>query len=129
MTGMLARFDRPLVFLREDRGGPPKARVDRVLSYLQCRAERRAREWRRQEKAINAERRRHVPCAICGAPTQFWERHSLPDDLVICSLHSRRHYSALVPDSMPAELDALFIAARLALLSFEGLIKEVHQHG
>ena len=129
MSGMLTLLDGPMVFLREDSGGPSKARVDRVRAYAARRTDRWARAWRRQEALATAERERHVPCALCGVPTLFWERHGLPDDLVICSLHTRRHRSVILPNAPPTPVDALYCAAKYALLNLEHLIKERSAHG
>jgi len=134
MSGLLK--GGPLVVLREERGGPPKARVDRIREYLRERDARRQRaEWW-EKRAGDAEARRVVPCALCGGQTSPWDRRGLPPDLVICGKHSRgmcgyfpfrrNRFDADIPE----EVNRLLMPARLALYAFERLAKTMEaSHG
>lgn len=79
----------PLVVLREHLGGPPKVRVDRIRAYLRFRDRRRVLATMRELGVINAEKEKFVPCVICGAQTEFWERARDPR-LTICTRHTRK---------------------------------------
>lgn len=130
MTGLIS--GRPLVVLREDRGGPSTARVDRIRAYLQTRRTRQFRadeRWREQQEREAAKPR---PCVYCGAQTALWERSG---GLAMCSSHSKS-MSGRYPfrlGVLGADLDwslqEAMYAARKALYVFEKLVRQEEIHG
>lgn len=121
----------PLIVLREDRGGPPRARVDRIMAYLKWWSARAARARQREKQAQDREAQRLVPCVYCGEQTHLWERTA---GIGMCATHHRSmsgrfpfsRWSAGVPLD-PAADDALFVA-RKALYVFEKLVRQEEAH-
>lgn len=129
MTGLI--HGGPLVVLREDRGGPPRARVDRIIQYLRDRAARRGRAYLREVAARERAEAKLVPCVYCGIQTMLWERSA---GIGICSRHYQRmtgrypfRRDALRAD-MPKPLEESLYAARKALFVFEKLVQQEEQH-
>jgi len=129
MTGLI--HGGPLVVLREDRGGPPKARVDRIRQYLQDRAARRGRAFLRETAARERAEAKPVPCVYCGEQTMVWERCA---GIGICSHHYQR-MTGRYPfrrdagrADMPKPLEEALFAARKTLYVFEKRLQQEEQH-
>lgn len=130
MTGLIS--GRPLVVLREDRGGPSTARVDRIREYLKARSARRFREderWRKQQEREAAKPR---PCVYCGRQTNPWERSA---GVAICTSHTKSmagrypfRLGVLRADLDQPVREAMH-AARMALYVFEKLVRQEEIHG
>lgn len=129
----------PSVRLRSDIARQPE-RYARIDAYLRERGERRHRDYLAEMEANEREAARFVPCALCGGPTDPWDRNDpwdhteLHRSIVICGIHKRRmagnfpfgHRAGRA--DLPAVVRQPFFAARVALYSLEQTMKE-RAHG
>ncbi len=130
MSGLL--HGGPLIVLREDRGGPPKARVDRVLRYLRRRDARSARQWEREKRLQEREAAKPSPCVYCGVQTDPWERNAgVPICMSHCGSMSGRFPFRLgvLPAGLEKPVEEALFAARKALYVFERLVRQEEAHG
>jgi hypothetical protein len=130
MTGLIT--GRPLVVLREDRGGPKTERVDRIRAYLKARSARRFREYERWRKQQEREAAKLRSCVYCGRQTNPWERGG---GVAICTSHTKS-MSGRYPfrlGVLRADLDQpvkeAMYAARKALYVFEKRVRQEEIHG
>jgi len=130
VTGLI--HGGPLIVLREERGGPPRARVDRILEYLRKRDARRFRGYERLRKQQEREAAKSCPCVFCGAQTELWERSG---GIAICSSHCKS-MSGRFPfrlgvheAGLDLPLREAIYAARKALYVFEKLVRQEELHG
>lgn len=129
MSGLLN--GGPLVVLREDRGGPPKIRVDRIRQYLRTRSAR-SRAYDRWLDQREREWATPAPCVYCGAQTEPWERSG---GIAICGRHIQS-MSGRFPfrlgyrgADLDRPLEEALYAARKALFVFEHLVRQEEGHG
>lgn len=129
MTGLI--HGGPLIVLREDRGGPSKVRVDRIMAYLRKRDARRARAWRRERQQQEREAAKASPCVYCGAQTEWWDRTA---GIGICGNHHRSmpgcfpFRRGVFPADLPKALETELFVARKALYVLEKLVRQEEVH-